>query len=138
MKKIGIMVVFLVFLTAGLIFAQEVDQAAVCQVFMGSSANTRGGGEIKVSIDTTSGSWLYIDVENRIRNGDVEITDVEVDGMTAGGRSLTEEFSGSKIKYDKSFIEEILPRTQSGKIRVELKYIKKVTEVRVYADICEL
>jgi hypothetical protein len=136
MKKIGIMVVFLVFLTTGLPLAQEIDEGAVCQVYMGSSSTD---GEIEVEFDDIDDrSRLVISVRNRIRNADVEITRVEVKGINSSRRTITETFRARDISFSNRFSGNILERSQRGSIRVRLGNIKTVLEVTVYADICEL
>jgi hypothetical protein len=139
MKRVGLLLIFFVFLTVISISSQEheIESGAVCQVFMGSSSTD---GELYVEFGSISSDGsLTINVRNRIRNADVEITSVEVEGNTSGGRTITEKFRRNReLRFSRDFIERILPRSKSGTIRVKLDNIKKVSEVTIYADICEL
>jgi hypothetical protein len=148
MKKMGIVAAFLVFLTTSLIFAQEI-KPAICQVFIGSSESV---GEIEVESGVIdANNRLDISVRNRIRNADVEIIKVVVKGNmteqkgTKFDRSnINQTFTGSDISFRAGFnSSSILERSKRGVIRIQLNNIKKgavvtITEVTVYADICEL
>ena len=150
MKKMGIMVVFLVFLTTGFIFAQEdepeINPWATCQVVVMDYSNIDGELEVEfngiVPIERSNGATinrLSINMRNRSRNLDVQIERVKVKGITRGGREVEETFRGSKIKYSKEFVDHILPHgSKKGRIRVRLEYINTVTEVTIYADVCQL
>jgi hypothetical protein len=134
MKKTGLIFVLLMFITTGLVIAQD----AACIVFVSGRPGDNTALQAEFKKLNSNGNRVTIKVRNRLRNEDLEITSVEVKGLNARGVEVTETVTGSSIRMDDGG-EPIIGHGERLDIQLRLRSsLRSVSEVKVYADVCRL